>query len=133
MNLEKLRRALASLFRKQRNIVAEGHLLCEFALPADAVLVLRCDPRKLLKRYAARGYSKRKAVANAVVEVLDYCLVESEENYGAGKVVQVDLTKRAAPGKILGKTRRRQSDAVDWSPLLLKPPLARLATTAKHF
>lgn len=134
VDLKKLQKASATIFKKQKNVVAEGHLLCEFALPADAVLVLRCDPRVLLKRYAKRGYSKPKAVANTLVEVLDYCLVESEENYGAKKVVQLDLTKRMAANKILEKIRATRGDAVDWSPLLLKPPLARLAVAgAKRF
>lgn len=127
VDLKKLQNALSVIFRKQKTIVAEGHLLCEFSLPADVVVVLRCDPRVLLKRYAQRGYSRRKAIANVLVEVLDYALLESEENYGKSKIVQIVITKKTSFSKILEKVRKKQSDFVDWSGLLLKPPLASLA------
>ncbi len=127
VDLKKLQHAMAAVFKKQKDIVAEGHLLCEFALPADVVVVLRADPRVLLKRYAARKYAKKKAVANVLVEVLDYCLLESEEHYEKKRIIQLDLTKKASAKKILAKIKARHSDRVDWSGLLVKPPLAALA------
>ena len=130
VDLKKLQHALAAIFLKQKNVVAEGHLLCEFALPANVVVVLRADPRILLKRYAKRGYPRKKAVANVLVEVLDYCLIEAEEHYGANKVMQLDLSKKVSPAKILGKIRRRKGDAVDWSEMLTKSPLSRLAAAS---
>ena len=128
VDLRKLKKAIASLFVANKSIVAEGHLLCEFSLKADAVLVLRCDPRVLLKRYAKRGYSKQKSADNAVAEALDYCQLRAEDSYGSSKIVQINATKRVAVKGLLGRLKSRKSDPVDWSGLLLKPPLLAVAT-----
>jgi adenylate kinase len=128
VDLRKLRKALLKRFSASHSIVVEGHLLCEFALPADAVLVLRCDPRVLLKRYAKRGYGKQKAADNAVAEALDYCVLKAEGSYGSQKVIQVDATKRRTPKFLLNRVKSRKSDSVDWTALLVKPPLSGLAT-----
>ncbi len=130
VDLKKLQKHLAKAFAANKNIIAEGHLLCEFALPADAVLVLRANPIVLLKRYAARGYSRQKAADNAVAEALDYCLLKAEAAYGSRKVIQIDATRRIAVKSLLARLKRQKSDSVDWSGLLLAPPLARLATSS---
>ena len=131
VDLSKLKKALTAIFNKQKTVVAEGHLLCEFALPADEVVVLRADPRLLLRRYAKRKYARKKAVANTLVEVLDYCLIESEENYGRkARIIQLDVTKKTGAAEILAKIKAGRSDHVDWSELLLKPPLSKLAQRA---
>lgn len=127
VDLKKLKKAIRGLFASNKNIIAEGHLLCEFALRADAILVLRCDPRVLLKRYAKRGYGKQKSADNAVAEALDYCQLKAEDCYGSEKIVQVNATRRLAAKGLLGRLKSRKSDSVDWSGLLLKPPLSSMA------
>ncbi len=86
-NLRKLREYYSSL---PGGFIAEGHLLCEFPVPGAKCLVLRTQPCELEKRLKARGYSKRKTRQNVECEVIDYCLLKAEENYG--EVLQADNT-----------------------------------------
>lgn len=105
--------------REQRGFVCEGHLLCEFPLPCDACVVLRCDPRELARRLRARGYARRKIAENALCEILDYCVIRAERAYGAKRVIQVDATKRVSPAQALRAAKTRQNAEVDWSAVLL--------------
>ncbi|MFH0836359.1 MAG: AAA family ATPase, partial [Candidatus Micrarchaeota archaeon] len=102
VDLKALRRLLLPLL-KRKDVVLDSHLLCEIPLPCDSVIVLRCDPRVLKKRLAARKYNKKKLNENLLCEYLDYCLVRSLENYAAKKVVQIDNTKPLTPAKIMAQ------------------------------
>ncbi len=98
--------------------IAEGHLACEFNIPADTVLVLRADPRILAGRYAKRGYSQGKADENLLAEFLDYCLVLAEKNYPETRIVQIDATKPSSVGAVKRKLADGSFDAVNWMGLL---------------
>jgi adenylate kinase len=87
VDLKKLRKELL----KHTGII-EGHLACEFSLPGGIVFVLRCEPHKLLRRMAKRGYSRAKMEENALAEALDYCTIVAEKHYST--VIDVDTTKR---------------------------------------
>ncbi|MFH0973680.1 MAG: AAA family ATPase [Candidatus Micrarchaeota archaeon] len=104
--------------------VAEGHLVCEFALPCDECVVLRCEPAALASRLKKRGYPRRKIAENVLCEILDYCLIRAEESYGTKKIIQVNATNRVSPAKLLealqaNELGKLRSEACDWSPLLL--------------
>jgi broad-specificity NMP kinase len=99
--------------------VVEGHLACEFALPCDAVVVLRCHPSILARRYRERHYPKRKTDDNLLCELLDYCQTLSELNYPKGKVVQVDNSKNLSANEILERAGKKQSDFINWAELLV--------------
>lgn len=120
VKLNVLRRLLEKLVRSNKNIVLEGHLLCEFPLPVDVVVVLRVNPLILLKRMRARHYARKKISENLLCEMLDYCLVKSEENYGRNKVVQMDCSRGISVARALNRIKRKKSDFVDWIPLFLK-------------
>ncbi len=108
-----------------RPVIAEGHLGCEMKLPVSKVIVLRCEPKTLRARLAPRGYPPQKIAQNALSEALDYCTVQSEKNYGARKVWEVDATSRT-PGEvadeigatIFGKERRKQK--ISWPDALVR-------------
>jgi adenylate kinase len=109
-----LRELSAAIKSEKKSIVAEGHLGCEMKLPVQKVIVLRCEPRELRARLAARSYSEGKLSQNALSEALDYCTVQSEKNYGARKVWEIDTTGKApaqvlqeAEAVISGKTKKR--------------------------
>lgn len=120
-----LRKALTPALKKAKDFVLEGHLACEFAVPADAVVVLRCDPMELRKRYAGRGYAPAKAKENLLAEALDYCLVKAEAAYGREKVVQLDATRKRTEKEVTDAALKRRSERVDWSRYML--PGKRLA------
>jgi adenylate kinase len=99
---------------EKRSIIVEGHLGCEMNLPVLRVIVLRCEPKVLRQRMAARNYSPEKVAANALSEALDYCTIWSEKNYRKKKVWKLDTTEKSADqvadeiGKIIsGKTKKK--------------------------
>ena len=99
--------------------VVEGHLACEFALPCDAVVVLRAHPGVLVRRYHERKYPKPKTDDNLLCELLDYCQTLSEMNYPKGKIVQIDNSKDLSAKEILSRVESKKSDFVNWAELLV--------------
>ena len=121
VNVEKMEKLLAAALRNEKNFVVEGHLACEFSVPADAIVVLRCDPRVLKKRLEERKYPVDKIRENVLAELLDYCLIKSEQNYGRGAVLQLDATRGLSAKQVFAKAKAKKGDRVDWSKQLLEP------------
>ena len=97
VRMKELQTELSSAIRSEkRSIIAEGHLGCEMKLPVSRVIVLRCEPKVLRQRMAARNYPPAKVSANALSEALDYCTILSDKNYGKKKVWEIDTTERSA-------------------------------------
>jgi adenylate kinase len=117
VDLKKLSKILKGVLVKEKNVVIESHLLCEMPLPCDRIIVLRCNPLVLKKRLEKRGYALWKVKENVLAELLDYCIVRTEENYAKGKIVQVDFTKPLPPKSVLG---RKKAVNVDWMPLFYR-------------
>lgn len=120
VNLKRLQGVLKRILSKHENVVVESHLLCEFQLPCDAVVVLRCNPLVLRERLRRRGYGKKKTRDNALCEALDYCLVNAELHYGKNrkkkaKIVQVDCTRLPSVRELARRIRSGKSGRVDWS------------------
>ncbi len=79
-------------------IVLSGHLL-PYILKrgeADFVVVLRCSPEELEKRYIGRGYSDAKVRENVASEILDICLGDALKQFGANVVAEFDTTGKQA-------------------------------------
>ncbi|MFH1200688.1 MAG: AAA family ATPase [Candidatus Micrarchaeota archaeon] len=110
-----LQKAINAEIAGVKDYVVEGHLACEIRLPADAVIVLRCDPLKLRARYRKRGYSAAKAKENLLAEALDYCIVRAEINYGRGMVLQLDATRKRDAEEVLAAVKSWKPDKVDWA------------------
>ena len=109
------RELTAAIKSEKKSVIVEGHLGCEMKLPAQKVLVLRCEPRTLRSRLAPRNYSPSKVSQNALSEALDYCVVQSEKQYGARKVWELDTTGRTTKQVLLraekifsGKTKKKE-------------------------
>ncbi len=104
----------------QKDIIIESHLLCNLSLPLDAVFVLRLHPDELKKRLMSRGWDPDKVSVNVEAELLDYCLINAEENYD--NVFQIDTTGKS-PKQVVDQiinvlNRRGKPDDVDWSNIL---------------
>lgn len=111
--LTKLKKGLSYRLNKYDDLVLDSHLLCEFYVPVDVMVVLRCEPEELRKRLAKRRYPKPKTEDNLLAEALDYCLVRAESFYP--KVVQIDATQPLTVGQLWEKIREGRADAADWS------------------
>ncbi|MFH1448645.1 MAG: adenylate kinase family protein [Candidatus Micrarchaeota archaeon] len=119
VDMGKLSRALAPLIKKNRDVVIEGHLLCDIELKSDYIVVLRTNPHTLRKRLTGRGYSKEKVDENVLAEALDYCTIESESRYPT--VYEVDTTdsKTKSLRHLMqifnGKGKRFHAGRINWS------------------
>ncbi|NYZ74654.1 AAA family ATPase [Candidatus Micrarchaeota archaeon] len=125
-DLEKLRKRVLRLLAGKRNWIVEGHLACEFALPAEVVVVLRVNPPLLFERMKKRKYALNKIKDNLFCEILDYCLLEAESRYDNTPVIQADNSKPVSAKELLSRTKMRKSDRVDWSHMLHDKKLAFL-------
>ncbi|MEM4780987.1 MAG: adenylate kinase family protein [Halalkalicoccus sp.] len=76
-----------------REGIVESHLAHH--LPADRVVVLRCDPESLEARLRERGESEAKAEENAESEELDLILSEAVAEHGLESVYEIDTTDRS--------------------------------------
>lgn len=141
-DLRGLKRALVSIARKNKGkrIVVEGHLACEFSLPADFCVVLRSDPRVLLKRMNGRKYGKEKISENLQSEVLDYCTQLSEKNYSC-PVYEIDSSSSVSksmkslfrlvklgqhPNKSRKELKAFMPGRIDWSSSIRNRKLQRI-------
>ena len=66
---------------KAELVIVEGHLLCDTAIRGAVAIVIREHLKTLLARMKKRRYRKGKIEGNIVSEAIDYCGVNSEENY----------------------------------------------------
>ncbi len=84
---------IEALFKKEKNAVIEGHLLCELRLKPDYIVLIRADPEILESRLEARGYTAEKVQDNVFCEGIDYCKKHAERNYDRGKIVEIQSGK----------------------------------------
>jgi len=113
-------RELQKILQDKDEIILESHLLCE--VPLDrTIVVLRCDPEKLIERLKERNYDEHKLSQNVEAEAVDYCVQVAQENYD--EVIQVDTTNLSTQGvcdKIVKYLEKGGSDNPDFSEFLLK-------------
>jgi adenylate kinase len=91
VDMKRLEKALAKITKSKKNLILEGHLLCDLKVKANCIVVLRTRPDVLRKRLETRGYPKKKTDENVLAEALDYCTIEAERRYK--KVYEIDTTK----------------------------------------
>lgn len=122
VSLKAVRTKFWWLLKRNKDIILEGHLLCDIKLPLDLLFILRTRPDVLMERLEERGYSKEKIDENVLAEALDYCIQNAEDKYQ--KIVQIDTTETSPEQAverimqcIMGSCR---SDEVDWVPILEK-------------
>lgn len=78
VNMIALKRELEKL---PENCIVEGHLLCEFPLPLDILIILRTPLKLLETRLNEREYNDFKMKSNLYSEMLDYCTDRAKCKY----------------------------------------------------
>lgn len=92
--LEKLEARLKKFLAEEKDVIFEGHMLCEVKAPFDLVVVLRLSPPERLEyRLESRGYSQEKIQDNVFCEGIGYCLKHALRNYGKKRVFEADNRK----------------------------------------
>jgi adenylate kinase len=76
-----------SFLLKNKDVVFEGHVLCEMKLKVDKVILLTINPEELELRLEARHYSVDKIMDNVFCEGIDYCKKHVLRNYNENKVL----------------------------------------------
>ncbi|MEM4598698.1 MAG: AAA family ATPase [Candidatus Diapherotrites archaeon] len=87
--LTKLKKELLKEIKSERNLILEGHLLCEVKLPVDAVILLRVDPEILNERLEMKKYSVTKIADNVFCEGIDYCKKHLMKRYPPEKIIEI--------------------------------------------
>ncbi len=123
VDIPRLARSL-SFLRRRKSFIAEGHLACETKLPADFIVVLRCDPRILKGRLSMRGYGPEKLEENLMAEMLDYCAQRAHAVYRRN-ALELDTSTRSAEESAREieeavRHKRKRIDSVDYSDALIR-------------
>jgi adenylate kinase len=120
VQLEKLEKEINKIVPRERDLIIEGHLACEFKIKnVDFVIVCRTNPKTLERRLRGRNYPEKKIYDNIMSELLDYCTILSLQNYK--KVYEIETSKsvRANVNEILkiinGKGEQFRAGWVNWS------------------
>lgn len=92
--IREFEKKLKKFLKTEKNIILEGHLLCETKLPADNVILLHCNSIELEKRLKKKGYSKLKILENVFCEQNDYCKKLVFKNFGKKTVLGVESGKK---------------------------------------
>jgi adenylate kinase len=78
VNMIALKKELENL---PENCVVEGHLICEFPVPLDILIILRTPIKLLETRLNQREYNDFKMKSNLYSELLDYCTDRAKCKY----------------------------------------------------
>lgn len=115
VDVEKVQAAVSGL---EGEVILEGHF--SHLLGVDLAIVLRCSPKVLESRLAAKGWNDAKIRENVEAEAVDVVLIEAVENVPI--VCEIDTTGME-PGSvaasieeiIAGETKKYPVGNVDWS------------------
>lgn len=95
VDVSKLLRILTPMLSRRENVIFEGHLGCEIPCPAELVVVLRTNPKELVRRMEKRGYHRKKVEDNILAELLDYCYIIARKNYSCD-ILEMDTSGKSA-------------------------------------
>ncbi|MCR6623355.1 MAG: adenylate kinase family protein [archaeon YNP-LCB-024-027] len=122
-------------------LIIEGHYAD--IVPPQYVLkafVLRLHPKKLETVLRQRGWNEKKVYENVMAELLDTCLIDTIEQYGPEKVVEIDVTDKCIDDvvneilAILSNPNNGKRKQINWIETLekegiLNEYLSKLSTT----
>lgn len=78
-----------AFLKKNKNIIFEGHVICEAKLNADYVLLVTINPEELETRLESRHYSLEKIMDNVFCEGIQYCKKHAERKYPNKKIIEI--------------------------------------------
>ncbi|MHB1867494.1 MAG: adenylate kinase family protein [Nitrososphaerales archaeon] len=98
---------VVDLRRARKAIDTDGRIICGHLLPyivpkseLDFVVVLRCSPNVLKKRYRKRGYSPEKINENLEAEMIGVIAEKAMTVYGSKKLIEFNTTRTRVPGRV---------------------------------
>jgi len=94
VSIAKLKKEVKKLAKQHENIILEG--LFAHMLPADIVVVLRCDPRVLERRLRKKYKWPTKIKENVEAEMIGIITEEALLLHKPGTIFEVDTTRKTA-------------------------------------
>lgn len=88
-----LRRYLRELIQEKKKVLVIGHyseIVDDDLL--DKIIILRLDPRELVKRLVERGWPLEKIIENVESELIGVCTSNALAEHPQGKVCEVDVS-----------------------------------------
>ncbi len=123
---DRVRNFVAEYYRLHGPYVLVSHY-AEIA-PRDVlelIVVLRYNPRKLIDRLRARGWSSRKVAENVEAELLGISTRNAVEEHGEEMVVEIDATGKSVDDVVnevlsivFGEEPRYLGPSIDWFQIL---------------
>lgn len=87
--IKEFEKKMNKFLEKNKNIIIEGHVVCEAKLKVDKVILIKVDPEELQMRLEQRNYSEQKIMDNIFCEGIDYCKKQVEKNYSKKKIILI--------------------------------------------
>jgi adenylate kinase len=116
VDIKKLRKEIKKAEKENKNIIVES--LYAHSLPADIVVILRCNPKILLKRLKKKYTWQTKITENYEAEMIGVIPCETKKTKG---VYEIDTTKSSPlqTAKIIerilaGKTKNYKIGKIQW-------------------
>lgn len=118
LNMDKLKRKVRQLAKREKNLIIEGHVAHDF--PSDICVVLRCHPKELRNRLKKQyGNFKSKIDENTEAEMLG--VITSEAVMNNKNVYEVETTKSTVEQNVddilkimAGKTKGYEVGRIDY-------------------
>ncbi len=108
IDTKKFQKKINELLKDKKNIIIEGHVLCEMKIKADLVFLLRTKRALLEKRLKKKGYNEIKIQDNLFCEETDYCKKKTLKNYKKVIEVKNEKTLNSSLQKILKKIQGKK-------------------------
>jgi adenylate kinase len=81
-----------AFLKKNKNVIFEGHTICEMKLDVDKIILIKMDPEQLEMRLEQRSYSPEKIMDNVFCEGIDYVKKHLLKNYKKKNIIEVIST-----------------------------------------
>ncbi|MFH1694931.1 MAG: AAA family ATPase [Candidatus Micrarchaeota archaeon] len=107
IDTEKFEKKMNKWLKEKKQIIIEGHLLCEMKIKADLVFLLRAKREILEKRLKKKGYNEVKIQDNIFCEETGYCRKKALKNYNKVIEVRNEKSLNSSLQKILKKIRKK--------------------------
>ncbi len=94
-DLKKLRERINSIiFSSSQDVIVDGHYASDVTSRnlVSYAFVLRRDPDDLKIKLKEKGFKELKILENVTSELLDVCLINTVNNYGAELVNEIDVS-----------------------------------------
>jgi adenylate kinase len=76
-----------AFLKKNKNVIFEGHTICEMKLDVDKIILIKMDPEQLEMRLEQRSYSPEKIMDNVFCEGIDYCKKSLLKNFDEKDII----------------------------------------------